>query len=102
MGWIGGHLRYRCVVLYTCTAFDETSTDGAGIFLRWTNQTQSTRVCSHDGPIRLSRRGCVLTEDRSDALSSVFDARGAENLGAPIEGFSGASSECPENVGFEL
>eukprot|EP00959_Pyramimonas_sp_CCMP1952_P427454 8952376-Pyramimonas_sp.AAC.1 len=33
---------------------DQSDAGIAGIFSRWTNQTQETRVYSHDGPIRRS------------------------------------------------
>eukprot|EP00959_Pyramimonas_sp_CCMP1952_P276645 5782683-Pyramimonas_sp.AAC.1 len=37
----------------------------AGMFSRWTNQTQEVRVCSPDGPIRHRKRGYILPTDQS-------------------------------------
>eukprot|EP00959_Pyramimonas_sp_CCMP1952_P274631 5741000-Pyramimonas_sp.AAC.2 len=49
---------------------DQSDAESAGIFSRWTNQTQDARVCSHDGPIRRRTRGYILTTDQSDAGSA--------------------------------
>eukprot|EP00959_Pyramimonas_sp_CCMP1952_P015960 337417-Pyramimonas_sp.AAC.2 len=41
------------------------------MYSRRTNPTQEARVCSHDGPIRRRKRGCILTMDQSDAGTRV-------------------------------
>eukprot|EP00959_Pyramimonas_sp_CCMP1952_P283299 5922137-Pyramimonas_sp.AAC.1 len=48
---------------------DQSDAGSVGIFSRRTNQTQEACVCSHDGPIRRSKRAFVLTMDQSDAVS---------------------------------
>eukprot|EP00976_Prorocentrum_cordatum_P063896 1177263-Prorocentrum_minimum.AAC.5 len=50
-------------------ACNQSDAVGAGIFSRRTNQTQSARVYSNDGPIRRSQRGYILTTNQSDAGS---------------------------------
>eukprot|EP00959_Pyramimonas_sp_CCMP1952_P019731 416935-Pyramimonas_sp.AAC.1 len=39
---------------------DQSDAGSAGIFSQWTNQTQETRVYSHDGPITFPGRGVQL------------------------------------------
>eukprot|EP00976_Prorocentrum_cordatum_P045530 919386-Prorocentrum_minimum.AAC.1 len=39
---------------------DQSDAVHAGIFSRWANQMQYTRVYSHDGPIRCSAHGYIL------------------------------------------
>eukprot|EP00976_Prorocentrum_cordatum_P043609 882349-Prorocentrum_minimum.AAC.1 len=39
---------------------DQSDAGSAGIFSRWTNQTQDARVYSHDGPIRRRKCGYIL------------------------------------------
>eukprot|EP00976_Prorocentrum_cordatum_P076906 1182476-Prorocentrum_minimum.AAC.5 len=49
---------------------DQSDAESAGIFSRWTNQTQEACAYSHDGQIRRGQRGRVLAMDRSDARST--------------------------------
>eukprot|EP00976_Prorocentrum_cordatum_P073505 1181122-Prorocentrum_minimum.AAC.1 len=54
---------------------DQSDAGSAGMFSRWTSQTQEARtqevrVYSHDGPIRRRKCGYVLTTDQSDAGSA--------------------------------
>eukprot|EP00959_Pyramimonas_sp_CCMP1952_P239472 5004849-Pyramimonas_sp.AAC.1 len=46
---------------------DQSDAGVAGIFPRWTNQTQAAQVYSHDGPIRRGRHRYIPTMDQSDA-----------------------------------
>eukprot|EP00959_Pyramimonas_sp_CCMP1952_P048617 1015275-Pyramimonas_sp.AAC.1 len=48
---------------------------GLGCTPLWTNQTQESRVYSHDGPIRCRKRGYILTMDGVDDAQTVVDGK---------------------------
>eukprot|EP00976_Prorocentrum_cordatum_P112760 1195588-Prorocentrum_minimum.AAC.3 len=54
---------------------DQSDAGSAGIFSRWTNQTQEARVYSHDGPIRRRKRRYILTMDQSGVSAGPSDHR---------------------------
>eukprot|EP00976_Prorocentrum_cordatum_P036078 733913-Prorocentrum_minimum.AAC.1 len=63
---------------------DQSDAGIAGIFSRWTNQTQETRVYSHDGPIRRSseshsRASVRLLENSVTHCTHIVD--GTKRLG---------------------
>eukprot|EP00959_Pyramimonas_sp_CCMP1952_P126098 2636855-Pyramimonas_sp.AAC.1 len=54
---------------------DQSDPRSAGIFSRWTNQTQEAQVYSHDGPIRRKKRRYILTMEQSDARHAGIFSR---------------------------